>query len=165
MALTTPINLTQRGLTANAGVLTTKYPHSAIVDDTPVKKVTIIFSGADATTTKGAAIAQNDVLPLINIPAGSFVLPVAAKVLTVEGGASTVDIGDGATADGYLDGLDINALTDTQSFTADTTEAFGAGKYYAAADTIDLKLMTGTAAAVVIAVSAVYIVLAPAVTS
>jgi hypothetical protein len=156
MALTTPINLTQRGLTANAGVLTTKDPHSAIVDDTPVKKVTIIFSGADATTTKGTTIATSDVFPLINIPAGSFVLSVAAKVLTVEGGASTVDIGDGATT---------NALTDAQSFTADTTEAFGAGKYYAAADTIDLKLMTGTAAAVVIAVSAVYIVLAPAVTS
>jgi hypothetical protein len=165
MALTTPINLSQRGLTANAGVLTTKYPHSAIVDDTPVKRVTVIFNGADATLTKGAAIATNDVFQLINIPAGSLVLFVAAKVLTVEGGASTVDIGDDATVDGYLDGVDINALTDTQSFTADTTEAFGAGKYYAAANTIDLKLITGTAAAAVIAVTAVYVILAPAVTS
>jgi hypothetical protein len=137
------------------------YPHSQMVNDTPLKTVSAVFNGTDMTTKKGSAIAVNDIFQLITIPAGAFVLTVAAKVTTVEGGKCTFDIGDGATVDGYLDGVDGNTSANTQSFTADTTEAFGAGKLYTAADTIDLKLITGTAAAVVVALSATYIMTTP----
>lgn len=138
-----------------------KYPHSQHVNDTPVKTVSVIFSGPDATAVKGSAIAVNDVFELISIPAGAFVLSVAAKVTTVEGGTCTFDVGDAATVDGYLDGVDGNTAANVQSFTADTTDAFGAGKLYTAADTIDLKLITGTAANLVVALSATYIMTTP----
>jgi hypothetical protein len=146
--MASPYNLTARP---------TNYPHSQFVNDTPVKTISAIFHGPDATLLKGSAIALNDVFQLISIPAGAFVLSVAAKVTTVEGGTCTFDIGDGATVDGYLDGVDGNTSADTQSFTADTTEAFGAGKLYTAADTIDMKLITGTAAALVVKLTATYI--------
>jgi hypothetical protein len=150
--MASPYNLTQRP---------TGYPHSQFVNDYPVKTVSAIFNAADAATVKGSAIALNDVFQLISIPAGAFVLSVAAKVTTVEGGTCTFDIGDGATVDGYLDGVDGNTEANTQSFTADTTEAFGAGKLYTAADTIDLKLITGTATVLVVKLSATYIQTTP----
>lgn len=138
-----------------------KYPHSQMVNDTPVKTVSAVFNGVDATAYKGSALATADVFELISIPAGAFVITVAAKVTTVEGGTCTFDVGDGATVDGYLDGVDGNTSANTQSFTADTTEAFGAGKLYTSADTIDLKLVTGTAANLVVALSATYIMTTP----
>jgi hypothetical protein len=148
MAQTTPFVLTQRKST---------YPHDQMVNDTPVKTVSATFNGAHVAAYKGSAVALNDVTQLISIPAGAFVLSVAAKVTTVEGGTCTFDIGDGATVDGYLDGVDGNTSANVQSFTADTTEAFGAGKLYTAADTIDLKLISGTAAVLVVELSASYI--------
>lgn len=137
------------------------YPHSQMVNDTPVKTVSAVFNGTDMTTKKGSALAVSDVFRLISIPAGAFVLSVAAKVTTVEGGTCTFDIGDDATVDGYHDGIDGNTSANVQSFTADTTEAYGAGKLYTGADTIDLKLITGTAAALVVALSATYIMTTP----
>jgi len=159
MALSTPFNLTQRGLTANAGVTTSLYPHSVVVNQTPVKTASARFNGVDATTVKGAALATSDVFQLVNVPAGAFVLQVVAKVVTAEGGTCTFDIGDGATVDGYIDGADGNASTVVSSFDEDgtKTEAFGNGKFYSAADTIDLLLATGTAAKVVIDVTVTYI--------
>lgn len=136
----------------------TKRPlHPTINAQSPVKTVSAIFDCADALLAKGSALAGNDVFEMIPIPAGAFVLTVACKITTVEGAASTFDVGDGATADGYLDGVDANASTNTQSFTADTTEAFGAGKLYTSADTIDIKLMTGTYTTFVAKISATYI--------
>jgi hypothetical protein len=137
------------------------YPHSQMVNDTPVKTVSAIFKATDAAAVKGSAIALNDVFELITIPAGAFVLAVACKVTTVEGGICTFDVGDGATVDGYLGGVNGNTSANVQSFTADLTKAFGSGKLYTAADTIDLKLITGTAAAVVAAISATYIMTTP----
>lgn len=137
------------------------YPHSQVVNDTPVKTVSAVFNGVDMTAKKGSALALNDVFELITVPAGAYVLSVACKVTTVEGGTCTFDVGDDATVDGYLDGVDGNTLANVQSFTADTTEAFGAGKLYTAANTIDLKLISGTAAALVVALSATYIMTTP----
>jgi hypothetical protein len=156
MANTTPFVLTQRKST---------YPHDQVVDHSPVRVVSAIFDGADVAAYKGSAVALNDVTQLLSIPAGAFVFNVVAKVLTVEGGTCTFDIGDDATVDGYLDGVDGNTEAHSASFTADTTEAFGAGKYYTAANTIDLKLISGTAAAVVVAVSATYILSKPVLTA
>ena len=163
MALTTPISLVQRGFTANAGVTITLYPHSQMVNDSPVKTVSAYFSGPDATIVKGAAIATNDVFQLISIPAGAFVIGVAVTLITAEGGVCTFDIGDDATVDGYHNGLDGNGAIGVFSFDTDgtMTEAFGNGKFYAAANTIDLKLITGTAATVEVKLSATYIQTTP----
>ena len=162
MALTTPINLTQRGLTAKAGVLTTLYPHSQEVNDGGLKVVSAVFNGADAATVMGTAVAPGDLFNLINIPAGAFVLTVNYKVTTTEA-ANTFIIGDTAQDDGYCTvGVGIgSAATDGSSFNGTTTPHYGVGKYYAAADTINLTIGAGTAAKVVIKVSATYIQTAP----
>jgi hypothetical protein len=167
MALTTPIDLTQRGLAANTGVLTALYPHSQEVNEGGgLKVVSAVFNGADATIVKGAAIATSDLFKLINIPAGAYVLTVTHKVTTQEGGTCTYSIGDGTSdnqIDGYVDaaqGLG-NAATDATSFNCTTTPPYGKGKYYTAADTIDFVLVDGTATKVVVKVSVVYIQTAP----
>lgn len=154
-------NLTQRGVVSGAPVYPDTYPHSQMVNDTPVKTVSAVFNGADATVKKGSALATSDVFELLNIPAGAFVLTVTHVVTTAEGGTSTYHIGDGADVDGYVVSGNSNTTTNASSFNATTTPAFGVGKYYAAADTIDLVLATGTAAAAVVKISATYIQTAP----
>jgi hypothetical protein len=118
-----------------------------------------IYDGVSATKLKGSAVAVADVFEMVTIPSGAFVKNVAAKVLTVEGGTCTVDIGDGATADGYHAALNGNTSADAVSANGTTTPTFGVGKYYAAADTIDLKVKSGTAAALVIEVSVEYVLM------
>ena len=139
------------------------YPHSQMVNDTPVKTVSNVFKGADAALVKGSAMAATDAYELLDIPAGAFVLTVTHKVLTVEGGTCTYDIGD-TDVNGYVVAAtsgDGNALTDLSSFNGTTTPAYGVGKYYASADTIDISFPTGTSAVVEIAVSATYIMTTP----
>jgi hypothetical protein len=122
------------------------YPYSQAENLSPVITVTRDFDAAAAAAEIDTAIQANDVFQLIDVPANTFVHGVRVDVLTAEGEASTFDVGDGATADGYHDGLDANdATVNVYSFDTDgtMTEAFGNGKYYATADTIDLKVMTG----------------------
>ena len=122
------------------------HPYSQASDLTPVKRVEAIFDASDAAVENGTAILANDVFQMITVPANSFVLNVRAEVLTAEGATCTFDVGDGATADGYIDGQDGNSAASVTSWDEDgtKTEAFGHGKYYSAADTIDIKMMTGT---------------------
>lgn len=157
MALSTPINLTNRGLTANAGVTTSLYPHSQQGVESPVRVKSVRFSGPDATVVKGAAIAVSDAFPLITIPAGAFVLSVTHKVVTAEGGTFTYSIGDTTTAAGFVSGANGNTTTNASSFNATTTPTYGVGKYYAAANTIDLTVASGTAATAVVDISVIYI--------
>lgn len=120
------------------------HPYSQVTDLTPVKRVEAIFDASEAAVENGTAILANDVFQMITVPVNSFVLNVRAEVLTAEGATCTFDVGDGATADGYLDGVDGNSAASSASFNATTTETFGVGKFYSAADTIDIKMMTGT---------------------
>lgn len=138
-----------------------KYPHSQMVAPTPFKTVSAVFDGAAAALVKGSALAINDVVELISIPAGAFVLAVTHVVTTVEGGTCTYSIGDGATTAGYVSAANGNTATNASSFNATTTPTFGVGKYYAAADTVDVLLASGTAAAVKIAISVTYALTAP----
>jgi hypothetical protein len=93
-----------------------------------------------------AAIGNNDILEVIRVPAKTLVLAVGLDVTTAEGGTCTIDVGDGATADGYLDGVDANTIASYASSGND--EAFKMGKYYSAADTIDVKFINAADAAV-----------------
>lgn len=86
---------------------------------------------------------------MIYVPAGSFVR-VAYEVLRADTGSSTrtFDIGDGADADGYADGVDAKTtgkgsghstpVITPPATLAGTNVAFALGKYYAAAGVINL---------------------------
>lgn len=146
------INLTQRPAL---------YPHSQIVNETPFKTISAEFNGANATLVKGSALAAADVFELINIPAGAFVLSVTHKVVTPEGATCTYHLGDGVDPDGFVASANGNAATFASSFNGTTTPAFGVGKFYAEADTLDLTLATGTAANVAVEVSVTFAMTAP----
>lgn len=99
-----------------------------------------------STINSGSGTVQNDVIQALYIPAGTFVLGVGHKVTTASSNLDDFDIGDDATTDGYVDG-DTAVTADTaMNFSFDTdgtmTEAFGNGKFYATANTIDIKQNT-----------------------
>jgi hypothetical protein len=140
------------------------YPHSQMVLDAPTKQLSATFSAADAAKLKGSALAANDVVELLSIPAGAFVLTVTHKVVTVEGGTFTYSIGDGATASGYVSAANGNTAANGTSFNGTTTPAFGVGKFYATADTIDMTIASGAPAIAVVTISAAYILTTPTLT-
>ena len=141
------------------------YPHSQMVLDAPTKQLSATFSAADAAKLKGSALAANDVVELLSIPAGAFVLTVTHKVVTVEGGTFTYSIGDGVTAAGYVSAANGNTAANGTSFNGSTTApVFGVGKFYATADTIDMTIASGTPATAVVTISATYILTTPTLT-
>lgn len=94
-------------------------------------------------------LAQNDIAQLIDIPGKSWVDLVWWEVLTVEGAARNFALGDGDDDDGYETTTTGNSLASGVSGpvaltegTPNTVTAYTGGKYYATADTLDLKAVT-----------------------
>jgi len=116
-----------------------------------VSAVSVTLDFAAITTARAAAglaaLTATDVLEVIKIPANTLVTSVALNVTTAEGGTLTIDVGDGDDPDGYHDGVNGNAVA------AYITDAGGAaalahGKFYTAADTIDVTTVNAADAAV-----------------
>ena len=127
------------------------------LDRISLMEVTLNFAtiAAARTAAGAAAVGAGDGVPALAIPAKTIVLRVGADVTTAEGGTLTIDVGDGDDADGYLDGVNGNTIASYASALAlaegapNTLVGYGAGKYYAAADTIDLITVNAADAAVV----------------
>lgn len=102
---------------------------------------------ADYRASAGlTALASADVYEILNIPAKTLVLRVGYDVTTVEGATATVHIGDGSDADGFVASANLNSVGSGASALAltegapNTVTGYSGGKYYSAADTIDLTL-------------------------
>ena len=101
------------------------------------------------------ALGAGDILQAIPVPAKTFVISAGIDVTTAEGATQTFDLGDGTDPDGYLDGVDGNAVAGygpTHVLTEGTPNVIiglGKGKYYSAADTIDLVQVNACDTAVV----------------
>lgn len=81
-----------------------------------------------------------DVLQVFAIPAETLVLGVYYKVLTAEGAAGTVDIGDDGSANRFGNNVNLNS-TSTNTWSALTEGTPNVlGNLYTAANTIDLTL-------------------------
>lgn len=91
-----------------------------------------------------AALASGDVLEIMPVPAKSLVLRVGYDVTTAEGATATFDLGDGSDTDGYLNDISLNSVASGVMSLAlaegapNTISGYSNGKYYSAADTIDL---------------------------
>lgn len=96
-------------------------------------------------TDPAYAHASLDVLSVLNIPAGTFVLRAGHKVLTVEGATAAGTLGDGADPDGFVAASNLNALGVTLS--AGVTVGYALGKLYTTADTLDYVATNGLDAA------------------
>jgi hypothetical protein len=101
------------------------------------------------------ALGAGDILQAIPVPAKTYVLKAGIDVTTAEGATQTFDLGDGDDADGYLDGVNGNTVAgygSTYVLTEGTPNViigYGFGKYYNAADTIDLVQVNACDTAVV----------------
>lgn len=115
-----------------------------------VSAVTVELNFATITAERAAAgltaLGATDVLEVIRIPANTLVTNVALEVTTAEGGTLTIDVGDGDDPDGFLDG--VNANTAAAYIPVAGTAAYEQGKYYTAADTIDVTTVNAADAAV-----------------
>ena len=115
-----------------------------------VSAVTVELNFATITTERAAAgltaLTATDVLEVIKVPANTLVTNVALNVTTAEGGTLTIDVGDGDDPDGFLDGVDANATA--AYIPVAGTAAYEQGKYYTAADTIDVTTVNAADAAV-----------------
>jgi hypothetical protein len=120
--------------------------------------VDALLEPADIRLNSGAGLVQNDVVPLIHVPASVLVVGVAVRCVAGNNPdelallLDDLDVGDGADVDGWHDGLDctaaVMAYTGGGSAFAlaeaapNTIVGYQAGKFYAAADTIDAKVIT-----------------------
>lgn len=89
------------------------------------------------------ALAATDILEVVGVKAGTWVPMVAAQVVTAEGEAATIGVGDGTTPSGFISAGDANALGWLHSLVTTTYSlATAGGKLYTADDTIDVLLNT-----------------------
>ncbi len=113
----------------------------------------VVTALIDCAKTPLAAAAHE----IFNVPAGTFVAKVSYRVIKADTGSSTrtFDIGDGVDPDGFADGIDAKtiahgamapALTEG---TPNTPTGYSLGKFYAAADTIDLTPVQALSDAVI----------------
>lgn len=123
-----------------------------------VLEVVLDFAAITAARAAAGATAltSGDVLEALRIPAKTQVLKVGLDVTKAEGGTLTVDVGDGADPDGFLDGVNANTVAGYSSSAVTLVEgapntlspAFAFGKYYAAEDTIDVTTVNAADTAV-----------------
>lgn len=86
-----------------------------------------------------AALAATDVMEVVPVRAGTWVPAVFVDCTTAEGAAATIDVGDGAAANGFLDDFSLNAVAWGSSLiTTSYSLATAGGKLYTADDTIDV---------------------------
>ena len=114
----------------------------------------IIAARAAAGAT---ALAANDVLEVLPVPAGTIVRNVALVVSTVAA-SGTIAIGDGSAAAGYLAAQVVSTAGMFGGVPVLNTGAFAptlsGGKLYAAGDTIDITIGTAVPALAVVYVVA-----------
>jgi len=88
------------------------------------------------------ALAANDSLAVLHIPAKTLILAVGIDVTTAETTASTIDIGyTGGDVDAWVDGFDPTSITSAVGLGALMTTA-AATNYHATADTLDMLFLT-----------------------
>ena len=108
-------------------------------------KIEVDVNLADATTTKGSALASADVLQVIDIPAKSMVWAAGLEVVTPSDGDFQIDIGITAVdVDAFVDGFTLDSTS-----TGDMTNLPAAyqPQVVASDDTIDMLILAGSSAA------------------
>ena len=94
------------------------------------------------------AVAQNDVVQALKVPANCLIKNVRTVVATAEGAICTSQVGDGDGATGWDASVNLNAAANTATAGASGTDAnVTTGKFYAADDTIDLTMQNAAATA------------------
>lgn len=103
--------------------------------------------------------ASGDVIQCINVVEGMFITDAFLIVVVAEGGAANVDVGDGSAVNGFDDAVSINSTAGTVTKSLEATDAYGVGRYYTGADTIDLVVNSSSVetAKVLLVVEGIYL--------
>lgn len=108
----------------------------------------VVFENVIDCSKLSVAAAQNDVIEALSIPAHTLIQGVQWEVEGIEGAARNFAVGDGADTDGFITTTSANALASGATALAvaegvpNTIVGYSAGKYYDAADTIDILAVT-----------------------
>lgn len=108
----------------------------------------VVFENLVDFSRLSTAAAQNDVVEALNIPANTLIQGVSWEVEGVEGAARNFAIGDGANTSGFIATTTANTLDKgvtalaVAEGTPNTIVGYSAGKFYSAADTIDILAVT-----------------------
>jgi len=117
-----------------------------------VEKVELDFAAiiAARAAAGATALATNDVIECLHIPAHTMLLGAGMRVTSVESTntTGTFDLGDGSDPNGFTTILANNALASEGNVTILT-------KYYATADSVDISLITAAPTDCVVEVWAV----------
>jgi hypothetical protein len=141
---------------------TAAYPAGDALNKISRVEVTLDFPAiiAARTAAGATALAASDVLEVIPVPAGTIVSNVGMVVTTAAGVTSTISIGDGGAAAGYLAATSANATGTSGGVPVLSSGAFAptlsGGKLYSAADTIDITIGTAVPAAAVVRLFALF---------
>jgi len=96
----------------------------------------LVENTIDVSAVDGdSGVADGDFLQVLDIPAETLVMACGVQVLTALSNSATIDLGDGDTADIYVDG-DTNAT----GYSVVHPDLSALGKVYGSADTIDAKI-------------------------
>jgi len=93
-----------------------------------------MFNVIDTNLTN---LAVADTVQLFKVEDGMIVDQVQFVIITAEGGAATLSIGDDTDPNGFDDSVDANAASNTVTSTLEA-DAFQIGRFYRADNTIDL---------------------------
>lgn len=93
----------------------------------------------------GVIPVANDIYQCLPVPAGTLVRAVKIKWITpMVGTSGTIDVGDGAGVDSWDAAVDCKTSAGTFTHSIVGTDAFAVaasdGKFYASADSIDVKI-------------------------
>lgn len=102
---------------------------------------------AAAATSKGSALAANDVIEVIDLPAGSMIMGAGFEVITEMTGTSTdlaLDLGiTGGDVDAFVDGFDYDAAS-VGDYSAVPAATVGYKYIVGTADTLDILIQAQT---------------------
>ena len=97
----------------------------------------------------------NDVVQVLNIPAKALVHQVYVRVDTLEGATCTATVGDASGANNWDASTNLNAANNTVTGGLVGTDSYtgSGGKYYSAADTLDLTMANNANNAIITCVA------------
>jgi len=100
---------------------------------------TRVIDFEEATTKKGSALAQNDTIDVITIPAGTVCTQVMVREMKVGTASTTMQVGDQTTATKYITSVALDGAL--QAFSACSPTAV----FYSAANAVQICLNSATA--------------------
>jgi len=120
----------------------TYYSSAVLNKDYPSSNVPtgMVLAAKGTYTVPSGDLEAGDTVQMVWVPKGAVIIDVILTCTNGTVASMTIDVGDGADPDRYIDGVDGSAAFITSLSSAGDTANDGVGHEYTAADTIDILL-------------------------